>query len=127
MSRREAAARVQQCVAQLQGNPDDIAVREELARLWGEDLEQVEMGVEQLELLLAMPGTTPAKAAQWLGLLASWHLKNPQNQAAARDIMERLVRRYPHSPQAFAAQRRLNVMEIETRMRQAAESRTERA
>jgi hypothetical protein len=126
MSRREAAARSQQCVARLQANPDDIPAREELARLWAEDLEQVEMGVEQLELLLATPGTAPAKAAEWLGLLASWHLKNPQNQAAAREVLQRLLRLYPHSPQAFAAQRRLNVMEIEAKMRQAAEARPQR-
>jgi tetratricopeptide (TPR) repeat protein len=123
MPRRQAAARCQQCVARLQSNPDDIPAREELARLWAEDLDQVEMGVEQLDLLLTMPGAPPAKAAEWLGLLASWHLKFPQNQPAAREVLQRLLRLYPQSPQAFAARRRLNVMEIESKMRQAAESR----
>jgi tetratricopeptide (TPR) repeat protein len=127
MPRQEAAARSRQCVQRLQSNPDDIPAREELARLWADDLDQVQMGVEQLELLLAMPGAAPAKAAEWLGLLASWHLKFPQNQAAARNVLERLLRLYPQSPQAFAAQRRLNVMDIEARMRQAAETRPERA
>jgi hypothetical protein len=111
----------------LHGNPDDIPAREELARLWADDLDQVQMGVEQLELLLAMPGAAPAKAAEWLGLLASWHLKFPQNQAAARNVLQRLLRLYPQSPQAFAAQRRLNVMDIEARMRQGIETRPERA
>jgi tetratricopeptide (TPR) repeat protein len=127
MPRLQAAARTRQCVARLQANPDDVPAREELARLWAEDLDQVEIGVEQLELLLTMPGAPPAKAAEWLGLLASWHLKFPQNQPAARDALERLLRLYPQSPQAFAAQRRLNVMEIETKMRQAAETRPQRA
>jgi hypothetical protein len=125
LSRPEAFARSQQCVERLTSNPDDIPAREELARLWAEDLDQVDMGVEQLELLLAMPGPSPAKAAEWLGLMAWWHLRFPQNLSAAREVMERLIGKYPHSPQAFAAQRRLNLMDLEAKMRQAAETRQE--
>jgi tetratricopeptide (TPR) repeat protein len=118
MSFHEAFARSQQCVQRLQSNPNDVAAREELARLWAEDLDQVEMGVGQLDLLLAMPGVAPSKAAEWLGLLASWHLRFPQNLVAARTIMERLIRLYPQSTQAFAAQRRLNLLDLEAKMRQ---------
>ncbi|HEY3863806.1 MAG TPA: tetratricopeptide repeat protein [Verrucomicrobiae bacterium] len=125
MSRQEAFDRSQQCVEILNSQPDDIATREELARLWAENLEQVEMGVEQLQLLLSMPGVKQAKAGEWLGLMAAWHLKFPQNMEAARAVMERLVRQYPQSPQALAAQRRLNVMNIEAKMRHAAEARHE--
>ena len=124
-SRQEAFARNQQCVERLNGNPDDMAAREELARRWAEELDQVDMGVEQLELLLATGRAAPAKAAEWLGLMALWHLRFPPNTPAARAVMERLVRRYPHSPQAFAAQRRLNVMDLEAKMRQAADARQE--
>jgi hypothetical protein len=126
LSRQEAFARSQHCVQRLTSNPDDIPAREELARLWAEGLDQVEMGVEQLELLLAMPGAPPAKAAEWLGLMASWQLRFPPNLSAARSVLERLLRHYPQSPQAFAAQRRLNLMDLEAKMRQAAESRQER-
>jgi tetratricopeptide (TPR) repeat protein len=126
MSRHAAFVRSQQCVQRLQSNPDDIAAREELARLWAEDLDQVEMGVEQLDLLLAMPGVAPAKAAEWLGLLASWHLRVPQDLRAARAVMERLIRLYPQSTQAFAAQRRLNLLDLETKLRQGAGARQER-
>lgn len=58
--------------------------------------------------------------------MASWHLKFPPNQPAARQDLERLVRLYPQSPQAVAAQRRLNLMEIEAKMRQARAARQER-
>jgi len=125
LTRQEAFARSQQCVERLTGNPDDIPAREELARLWAEGLEQVEMGLEQLELLLAMPGPPAAKAAEWLGLMASWHLRFPPNLSAAREVLERLVRKYPHSPQALAAQRRLRLMDLEAKMRQTAETRQE--
>jgi tetratricopeptide (TPR) repeat protein len=125
ISHQEAFARSQQCVLRLQKNADDISAREELARLWAEELDQVEMAVEQLNLLLAMPGIPSAKPAQWLGLLASWHLRYPQDFVAARAVMERLIRHYPQSPQAFAAQRRLNLLDLEAKIRQSAESRHE--
>jgi hypothetical protein len=125
LSRQEAFDRSQQCVARLTSNPDDMAAREELAHLWAEDLDQIDMGVEQLQLLLGMGGATRAKAAEWLGLMASWHLKFPPNPEAARAVMERLVRQYAQSPQGLAAQRRLNVMNIEARMRQSADTRQE--
>ena len=126
MSRQQAFARGQQCVERLQINPDDAASREELARLWAEELDQVEMAAEQLELLLKMPGTAPDKAAEWLGLMASWHLKFPPNQPAARAALERLIRLYPQAPQALAAQWRLDLMNAEAKMRRAAASRPER-
>jgi hypothetical protein len=125
LSRQEAFARSQQCVESLTSNPDDISAREELARLWAEELGQIELGVEQLEWLLAMRGTTPAQAAGWLGLMASWQLRFPPNLSAAREVMERLIRRYPQAPQALAARRRLAFMDLETRMRHAAEARHE--
>jgi hypothetical protein len=98
-------------------NPDDIAQREDLARLFVEQLDVVDSGLEQLELLLAMPNPPEKKAAQWLSLMAAWQLKYKQDQPFARKLLERLVRHYPKTPQAFAAQSRLNLMDAETRMR----------
>ncbi len=114
---QEAFARSQECIAQLTANPDDTATREELAHVWAEELGQIEMAVEQLELLMSMPRTPAAKMAEYLGLIAQWHLKFPQNIPAATAAMERLARQYPNAPQALAARRRLKVMEIESKMR----------
>jgi hypothetical protein len=117
MSRDEAFQRSQECVRRLQTNPDDMAARETLARLWAVELGMVQLAVEQMELLINMPGTTPFKAAEWLALMASWHLKFPPNLPAARKVLERLIRLYPQSPQALAARRRLSILEIEDKMR----------
>jgi hypothetical protein len=66
MSRDEAFARSQQCVQRLQNNPDDIATREELARLWVEDLDQIEMGVEHAR----NPGRQSRGVAWAVGVVA---------------------------------------------------------
>lgn len=117
LTREEAAARAKDCVEQLKKNPDNMARREELARLFTENLDAADRGLEQLELLLAMANLTDAKAAEWLALMAAWQLKYKSNQAAARKLLERVVQLYPKSPQAIAAQSRLSLMEAESRMR----------
>ena len=42
-----------------------------------------------------------------------------QDPGAARLRLQRLVQRYPQTPQAFAAQRQLSLMEVEERFRKA--------
>jgi hypothetical protein len=52
--------------------------------------------------------------------MAAWRIRHQQNWSAARPLLERLIQEYPQSPQAFVAQRRIQLMDVEARMRQAA-------
>ena len=76
------------------------------------------MALEQIELLLGMPEQPAQKVAEWLALMAAWQLRYRHDQPAAQKIMEQIVREYPQSAQAFAAERRLKLMEMEERIRQ---------
>jgi hypothetical protein len=118
-SPNQAVARANQCVEKLKQNPDNIAAREDLARIFTEQLNKADLGIEQLELLLTMKEKPDAKAAEWLALLGAWQIKHQHDLLAGRQTLERLLRNHPRSPQAFAAQRRLNLMEIEARLRTA--------
>ena len=115
VNRAEALARADQCVEKLKQDPNDVPVREELARLFAEQLQQPALAVEQIELLMDMPQQPPEKLAAWLGLLAAWQIKYRGDADAARKLLQKLVHEFPHSPQAFAAQRRLSLMEMESR------------
>ena len=117
--RKEAAARANDCVQKLQTNPDNIAVREELARILAERLEQVDAAIEQMELLLNMPEASAGQAAEWMALVAAWQIKYQGDLQKGRETMERLVRRYPQSPHAFSAQRRISLMDLEAKIRAA--------
>ena len=72
--RNEAAARANDCVQKLQKNPDNMAVREELARILAERLDKAGAAIEQIELLLNMPEVSPGQAAEWLGMMAAWQI-----------------------------------------------------
>jgi hypothetical protein len=109
--------------AKLKQDPNNVPARERFARLLAEELEKVDLAVEQLELLIAMPAQPEERIAEWLSLIAAWQLKYQNDKEAAMRSMERLVREYPQTPQAFAAQRRLNLMELERRFKRAASAR----
>lgn len=113
--RKRAAARAEKLVEQLKADPDDVDAREKLARLFAEEIQRAELGLEQLRLLLNMPDQLDSKRAEWLGLSAAWHLKYQHDPATGRRILERIIQEFPTSPQAFAARRRLVALEKEAR------------
>ena len=115
----QAGILISQLTEQLTRNPNDAADREKLARLLAEPLGKVDVAIEQLELLVQMPGQPDAKRAEWLGLIAAWQLKFQQDEPAARGTLDRIVREFPDTPQAFAAQRRISLLKAEAAARNA--------
>lgn len=114
---KEAAERVTQLNARLKHRPDDLEIREELARLYAGPLDQPSTGIAHLQSLLARPDRPEAKAPEWLGLIAAWQLERLHASAAGSETLRRLIQEFPESPTAHAAQRRLQHLEAEEKMR----------
>jgi hypothetical protein len=106
----QAVEQANGCVALLTRNPNNVSAREKLARLFAEQLNEADRGIEQLMLLLDLPDQEDAKRAEWLALAAIWHIQYRQDAAAGREMLERIIREFPHCPQAAAAQRRLQTI-----------------
>jgi hypothetical protein len=115
VSREEATASANQFVEILKQDPNNVPARENLARTFAEQLGQPALGIEQIGLLLDMPEQPPEKLAGWLSLLAAWHIKYRNDPEAGKRFLHRLIQDFPQSPQAFAAQRRLYLMDMEAR------------
>ncbi len=113
--RDKAVKAANACVEKLKQDPNNVPAREKLARILVEGLQQVDQGLEQLGLLLDMPDQPEAKRAEWLGLTAAWHIKHRQDVATGRKVLERLLREFPQTPQAFAARRRLQLLDVPAR------------
>jgi len=120
INQEEALRAANQCVEKLKRDPNDVASREKLARIFAEQLEQPVLAIEQLELLLEMPEQPSAKTAEWLSSIAAWQIKYRGDDEAAKKILVRLVQEFPESPRAFAAQRRISLMEMEAKSRRSA-------
>ncbi len=120
LTRADAAALANDLADRLRREPDNTAAREQFAILLAEHLGKVDLAVEQLELLIELPDQPERTVARWLGRIACWRLRLQHDEPAARAIYERLVRSFPHTPEAFEAQRRLTLAAVEERFKRAA-------
>lgn len=107
---KEAATRMQQYKAMLEHNPHDAPTREKLARLLAQ-LGKPQAAIEHLRLLLDAADPSEVRQAEWLGLIAAWQLKHLREPRAARATFEQIIRQFPNTPQALAAQRRLRLLD----------------
>jgi hypothetical protein len=119
--RNEAAEAAKACVQMLQRDPNNVPAREKLARLFAEQLEQPDLGIEQATLLLDLPDQPDARRAEWLGLVAAWHIRRRHDPEAGRQALERLIGEFPQTPQALAARRRLQLLHADPKAKSPAQ------
>lgn len=116
MSPADASDRVQQLSERLRQSPDDVSTREELARVLAKQLGKAEEAIEQVKLLLGLPGQPAENRARWLALIAAWQLRYRHDADSARVVMQRLIREHPNTAVAFTARRRLTQMEVDSKL-----------
>ena len=71
-----------------------------------------------------MPGQPESKRAEWLVTEAGWQARQRQNPEAAQQLYKRVLRDFAATPAAFAAQRRLNLLDLQARFRRRSAGRT---
>ncbi|MFO1500735.1 MAG: hypothetical protein U1G07_20510 [Verrucomicrobiota bacterium] len=116
LSRSDAAALANECVEQLKRNPNQTGPREKFATLLVEELGKVDLGLEQAQLLLEVPGIDERKKAEWLSRMARWQWRYKRDAAVVKETLKRLIRDHATTVEAFAAQRWLNLLEMEERL-----------
>ena len=115
----QATTLMNQLVEQLTRDPNNVVARERLARVFAEPLGKVEVAIEQLGLLVDLGDQSEARRAEWLSQIANWQLKLQQDEPAAIETLQRIVHEFQHTPQAFAAHRRMSLLKAEAAARQA--------
>jgi hypothetical protein len=111
VSRIEAAAEANRLSDKLSTDPNDIPAREKLALVLGEKLGKIDLAVEQLTLLGELDATEEQKA-KWLAQIASWEFNRDKDPEKFQSALRRIIREYPQTSHAFAAQRRLYLLEM---------------
>ncbi|MFM8470593.1 MAG: hypothetical protein ACKODH_11595 [Limisphaerales bacterium] len=81
-------------------HPHDFVAREELARLYVEQFEFFERGLQELEILITTPGQPKQEIVRWLHQKAGWQVKFLNDVVAGRATLKRIQELYPNS--AFA-------------------------
>jgi hypothetical protein len=81
-------------------HPNDFVAREELARLYVEQFEFFERGLQELENLVTAPGQPKQEIVRLLHLKADWQVRFFNDVQAGRATLKRIQEMYPNS--AFA-------------------------
>jgi tetratricopeptide (TPR) repeat protein len=108
-----ARALAERCIEKLKQDPNDVEVREQLALVLADQMGALGLAIDQINLLMEMPGQSAARFPGWLALMAGWEIRRGTNLDAARELLRRLIREHPDSVQAFAAQRRLKLLDMD--------------
>jgi tetratricopeptide (TPR) repeat protein len=92
---------------QLEKFPGDFRGNMLIASIQAEDLHDLPSAQLTVERLLENPDLPVAPVAASLHTMADWALKYAQDVPAAREYLERIVLRFPDSPQAHMAAQRI--------------------
>jgi hypothetical protein len=111
----EVRKRADSMSQKLTRDPNDVEAREEFARLLCK-LDKHGPADQQLDLLLGMEGQSAERRAEWLALKAAWLRRRHPDDPRVRELLERLVREFPETPQELAALRQLHLMDERSRV-----------
>jgi tetratricopeptide (TPR) repeat protein len=111
-------ARANQLLQQLAQHPLDIEAREELARLYGYELDAPDLALQQIDELLRLPHQSPRHVAHWLELKAEIILRRDGNAEGAREALRQVMERFPKTALADAAERRMATLTLGLRPKQ---------
>ncbi len=117
-SREEAAAEANRLSDKLTDDPDDIPTRERLAQVLAEKLGKIDLAIEQLTLLTGISTATEEQRAKWFAQIASWDYNSTQDKDRFMQGLRRIIAEFPQTTHAFAAQRRLYLLEMDFLERQ---------
>jgi tetratricopeptide (TPR) repeat protein len=106
-------------VKQLEHHPQDWDAREQLARIYAEHFQQIELAVDQLEQLIDQPGQPAKKVIFWLNMMADFYSRQSANLEKAQECLQRIIKMDPESGPAQQARQRLSLLALELRGQQA--------
>ena len=105
-------------VQHLERFPADMEVREQLAMLYAEHYQRIDLAADQLEQIIAQPGQPMKNIAHCLNLLADVHIKVAGDYEAAKAALERVIELYPKFAPAENARQRIAHLRLELKGRE---------
>lgn len=105
-------------VKHLEQYPHDFAAREELAIIYADHFQRLDLASDQLEQLIAIPHQPAKQVVHWLNSLADLQIKLSDDATLARTTLQRIVDRFVKSAAAEAALKRIAYLNLELRPKQ---------
>ena len=100
-------------VKHLEQHPLDTEIREQLAILYADHYQRLDLATGELEQLIEKPNQPAKRVAHWLNLLADLQVRHGADYATVHQTLERIVERFPDWAAAEMARSRLNRLKLE--------------
>jgi len=104
-------------VKHLEQHPHDTEVREKLAMLYAQHFRRLDLATMELEQLINEPNQPARRVTHWLNQLATYQVDLGADVATVCGTLQRIVEKFPESPAAEMAGRRLNRVNLEIKGR----------
>jgi TolA-binding protein len=100
-------------VKHLEQHPLDTEARGQLAILYADHYQRLDLATAELDQLIEMPAQPPKHVAHWLNLLADLQVRHGADYATVRQTLETIVERFPDWAAAEIARVRINRLKLE--------------
>jgi tetratricopeptide (TPR) repeat protein len=106
----EAAGRL---VTHLDQHPLDTEAREELALVYANSYQRLDLAVDQLEQLIGSLNQPSKHVAHWLNTVADLHIRMNSDRASAVSALNRIMELFPGTAVAANAEKRVVYIDLE--------------
>ena len=100
-------------VKHLEQHPLDTEIREQLAVLYADHYQRLDLAANELQQMIDGPNQPAKRVAHWLNLLADLQVRHGADYDAVRQTLEKIVERFPDWAAAEMARSRLNRLKLE--------------
>lgn len=114
----DPAELAQKYVKQLEEHPFDNEAREKLALIYAEHYQRLDLALDQLEQLIAVPQQSSRNVAHCLNLVADLQIKLENNVPGAKLTLERIVSTFPNTAYAANAEKRIALLGLQGKSQQ---------
>ena len=100
-------------VRHLEQHPLDAEIREQLAILYADHYQRLDLAKGELDQLIGSPNQPAKRVVHWLNLLADLQVRHGADYDTVRQTLEKIVERFPDWAAAEMARARLNRLALE--------------
>ena len=109
-------------VKHLEEHPLDTEVREKLAMLYAEHYQRMDLAQDQLEEMISLPNQPGRLVVRWLNMLADLQVRSGADYDTVKKTLERIIDLDPNLAAAETARKRIGLLKLELKGKQANQS-----
>lgn len=113
----DESKRAEELTAHLVIHPQDTEAREQLAVLYADHYQRLDLATDQLVQLIDQPNQPARNVIRWLNKLADLQVRHGSDYDTVWKTLSVIIERYPNQPAADLARNRLDLLRLELKVK----------